>query len=277
MAEVFRRSRVMQAWLAGARYLEKQKSLDSRNIILEIASPQLITAEDRDVIKKVDQALQCENSKRSVLTAAGTIFPQRLYLHHGRPEWYSHYQTIMKRSKAPNTWGTYAMRMIDRTESDGTTFNPLEKIINKLSKVKQQQLSHYKAAYELGVCDPSVDIANEFNGEGFDIPTYNPCLDRNKNRGLPCLSHVTFKLMGDKLDLTAIYRSHYYAERALGNLIGLAQLQEYVAKESGFETGVMTCISTYAKLDNGFGGIRAARKLLSSLPIDELLTTELPA
>jgi len=267
MAEIFRRSRVVQAWLAGTRYLLSQNSLDSRNIILEIASPQLITAEDCNVIKNVDKALKGKNSHRSVLTAAGTIFPQRLYEHHGRPAWYTHYQTIMKRSKAPNTWGTYALRMIDRKESNGTPFNPLEKIINKLSDVKQQK-SRYKAAYELGVCDPNVDIANVLNGEGFDLPTYNPIQDRHKLMGSPCLSHVTFKLMNDKLDLTAIYRSHYYAERALGNLIGLAQLQAYVAKESGFEVGVMTCISTYAKLDNGLGGVKAARSLLKSLPID---------
>lgn len=268
MAEVFPRSRVVKAWLAGARYLANQKSLDSRNIILEIDSPQLITTEDQEVIKKVDQALQGKNPKLSVMTVAGTIFPQRLYKHYGRPDWYEYYQTIMKRSKAPNTWGTYAMRMIDRTGSDGTTpFNPLEKIITKLSDVKQRN-SRFKSAYELGVCDPNFDIANALNGAGFDLPTYDPSKDRNMYMNSPCLSHVTFKLMGDKLDLTAIYRSHYYAERALGNLIGLAQLQEYVAKESGFEAGVMTCVSTYAKLDNGLGGIRSARRLLESLPVD---------
>lgn len=274
MTEVFRRSRVVQAWLAGARYLASQRSLDSRNVILEIATPQLATAEDRDVIKEVDLTLQRKNSKRSVMTAAGTIFPQRLYQRYGRPAWYDNYKAIMVRGMAPNTWGTYAMRMIDRRQDDGTSFNPLEKIIEKLAALQQENLNHFKAAYELGVCDPGVDIANSINGEGFDLPTYNPSLDRHMYMGSPCLSHVTFKLMDGKLDLTAIYRSHYYAERALGNLIGLAQLQRYVAKESGFETGVMTCISTYAKLDEGLGGVRAARKLLESLPIDETLIKE---
>lgn len=277
MAEVFHRSRVVQAWLAGARYLSEQKSLDARNIILEINAPQLLTAVDRSAIRDVDCALQSVNTNRSVMTAAGTIFPYRLYRRYGRPAWYTHYQTVMERSKAPYTWGTYAMRMIERKDQDGRSFNPLEKIIDKLSAVKQGTMGKFKAAYELGICDPHVDIEQAFNGGGFDLPTYNPSLDRNMYLGSPCLSHVTFKLMDGKLDLTAIYRSHYYAERALGNLIGLAQLQDYVSRESGFETGVMTCVSTYAKLDDGLGGIRATRKLLRSLPSDEFTTKEFSA
>ncbi|MCF5775531.1 hypothetical protein GIV40_00315 [Pseudomonas poae] len=274
MTEVFRRSRVVQAWLAGARYLASQKSLDSRNVILEIATPQLATAEDRNVIKAVDLALQRKKRERSVMTAAGTIFPQRIYQCHGRPAWYANYKAIMARGMAPGTWGTYAMRMIERIDTDGTSFNPLEKIIEKLAALREKNLNHFKAAYELGLCDPSVDIDNSYSGEGFDLPTYNPSMDRHMYMGSPCLSHVTFKLMDGKLDLTAIYRSHFYAERALGNLVGLAQLQHYVAKESGFEAGVMTCISTYARLDEGLGGIRAARKLLETLPIDETLIKE---
>ena len=277
MAEVFQRSRVVQAWLAGTRYLSEKKSLDARNIILEINTPQLITAEDRNAIRDVDYALQSVNTSRSVMTAAGTIFPYRLYRRYGRPAWYTHYHTVMERSKAPHTWGTYALRMIERKDHDGRSFNPLEKIIDKLSTVKQGKVGQFKAAYELGICDPNVDIEQALNGEGFELPTYDPHIDRNSYMGSPCLSHVTFKLIDGKIELTAIYRSHYYAERALGNLIGLSQLQDYVARESGFEPGVMTCVSTYAKLDDGFGGIRAARKLLDSLPSDELLTRDLSA
>ncbi|KAB0568424.1 hypothetical protein C9383_09375 [Pseudomonas palleroniana] len=269
MTEVFRRSRVVQGWLAGIRYLASQKSHDSTNVIIEIATPQSATEEDREVIKAVDLALQRKNAQRSVMTAAGTIFPQRIYQRYGRPDWYARYKTVIARGMPSGDWGTYALRMIDRKQDDGTTFNPLDKIIEKLIAVKGKQ--HFKATYELGVCDPSVDIENAFNGIGFELPTYNPAVDRHMYMGSPCLSHVTFKLMDGKLDLTAIYRSHYYAERALGNLLGLAQLQQYVATESGFEPGKMTCVSTYAKLDPGLGGIRPARKLLETLPIDETL------
>lgn len=276
MTEVFRRTRVAQAWLAGIRYLGAQKSLDATNIILEIDCPLRATAEDKFVVDAVNAALQKKNPYRSVMTAAGTIFPQPIYLRYGRPAWYDRYKAIMARGKSPGTWGTYVMRMIERHEAAGESFNPLEKIITKLTALRESKLSQYKAAYELGVSDPHLDLMDPCNGIGFELPTYNPALDRHMYLGSPCLSHVTFKLINERLNMTAIYRSHYYAERALGNLIGLAQLQRYVAKESGFEMGSLTCISTYAKLDDGLGGVRATRQLLASLPVDETLTAKSP-
>lgn len=49
--------------------------------------------------------------------------------------------------------------------------------------------------------------------------------------------------------LTALYRSHYYVYRALGNLYGLAWLQHFVAREVGIEAANLVCHSTMAKLD----------------------------
>lgn len=277
MTEVFKRSCVVQAWLAGIRYLESQNSHDATNIILEIASPQTASKQDRQVVDAVSYALKQRKAARTVMTAAGTIFPQTIYKRYGRPDWYGRYKSIIGRGMAPRSWGTYAMRMIERKDESGATFNPLDKIIEKLIAIRTKDLNKYIAAYELGVCDSAVDLADDFNGCGFDLPTYDPGADRHKYYGSACLSHVTFKLMHGKIDLTAIYRSHHYAERALGNLIGLAQLQHYVAKEAGYNTGTLTCISTYAKLDDGLGGIRATSKLLETFPIDETLIRETAA
>ena len=67
-----------------------------------------------------------------------------------------------------------------------------------------------------------------------------------------------FKLLPeDKVVLTAIYRYHYYIQRALGNLIGLAQLLAFVAEEVGVEIGPLVCHSTYAVLDTEGGWSRA--------------------
>ncbi|MBC9252812.1 hypothetical protein A9179_21315 [Pseudomonas alcaligenes] len=273
MAEVFKRSRVVPAWLAASRHLANRPDQEDRNVILEIASPQEITAEDYRVIAAVNQALQQVRADRTVMTAAGTIFPQRIYQYYGRPQWYEKYEEIIAHGKAKNTWGTYAHRMISRSAPDGTTFNPLEKIIEKLASRKDPAQTQFKAAYELSTTDIGADLFDA----GFELPTYDPAIDRASYMGSPCLSHLTFKMIGDKIDLTAIYRSHYYAERALGNLIGLAQLQGYVAKEAGFETGVLTCVSTHAKLDKGLGGIVSARRLLASSPEDIDVRAAAPA
>jgi len=80
---------------------------------------------------------------------------------------------------------------------------------------------------------------------------------------------LSFKLAASKgtVDLTAVYRSHHYAKRALGNLVGLSQLLHFVSKESGYDPGVLTCVSTLAHLDvSSFGGADAAAALIKRLP-----------
>ncbi len=66
--------------------------------------------------------------------------------------------------------------------------------------------------------------------------------------------HLSIKLDRGKVRLNATYRSHYYVQRLLGNLIGLARLQYFLAHEADLEIGPLTINSTYAKLDPGDGG-----------------------
>jgi hypothetical protein len=90
-----------------------------------------------------------------------------------------------------------------------------------------------------------------------DIPLYRADTDSRRIRGGPCLSHLSFKLMPEgKVMLTAIYRSHYYIQRALGNLLGLAQLLTFVATEVGVDVGSLVCHSTYAVIDTDGGWAR---------------------
>ncbi|MBV9749113.1 MAG: hypothetical protein JO157_09880, partial [Acetobacteraceae bacterium] len=84
--------------------------------------------------------------------------------------------------------------------------------------------------YEVGIHDPSRDT---------------------RWRGGPCLSSLSFKRDEGRLSLTATYRSHHYVARCLGNLIGLGRLLEFVAREAGLAVGPLTCVSTYAEIDNG--------------------------
>lgn len=266
MAVLFEAERAVPAWLAAARHLEKRPSQIDRNLILEIKSPGTVTAEDRAVIKAVDTALRHSTPGLSVDTVAGTIFPAGLYKRDGRPEFYQRYLDVMKRAQKPHTWGTYALRMMRRVARDGkSTYNPLETIVRKLEASKQGR--SYQAAYELGVIDTQYDIADNTNEFGCELPLYEPGSDRNKALNMPCLSHVSFKITDDKVDLTAIYRSQWYGQRALGNLIGLSNLHKFVATESGFDSGVLTCIATHAYLDRDtLGGAQAAKEMLKGFP-----------
>jgi hypothetical protein len=59
--------------------------------------------------------------------------------------------------------------------------------------------------------------------------------------------------------LNATYRSHYYVQRLLGNLIGLGRLQFFLAHEAKLKIGPLTINSTYARLDIGSNNSKNCR------------------
>lgn len=265
--------RIVPTWVAAARYLNKQRpKRQARNLLLEIPNPLELTDDDRATMEKVDEALAPR--ELTLKTVAGTIFPLPMYRKFGRPGYYDKYKAMLERGQAENTWGTYAHRMISRPGKEpGTTINPLDDLVNKLANGGQPQRKDgvkvsFTATYELGVADPEEDLLREPD-EGGDLPTYNPALDRNDWLGLPCLSHLSFKRVpcdgGHAVDLTAMYRSHHYCARALGNLLGLAQLLSFVAEESQLKVGTLSCLSTHAELDvREWGGVASANTILGT-------------
>ncbi|MDI2141299.1 hypothetical protein KBJ94_04570 [Pseudomonas sp. ITA] len=262
MAVLIHGDRIVPAWLEAARHLAGCKENTERNLVLEIASPGVLDAQDRDVIGTVDAALKANCPGLSVQTVASTIFPNSLYKLDNRPAFYESYVNAMAKGQKKGGGGTYALRMIRRVARNGkSTYNPLETLVRKLQASKAGRC--YQAVYELGVIDVEYDL--EDDGFGFELPLYDPAADQNKPRNMPCLSHLSFKVTGGKLDITAMYRSHWYCQRVLGNLVGLNNLHHYVATESGFERGVLTVLSTHALLDvKSFGGAKATKELLNS-------------
>ncbi|WLG56736.1 hypothetical protein PSH77_29505 [Pseudomonas extremorientalis] len=266
MAVLIQADHAVSAWLKAARHLVKCPKYTDRNLILEMKNAGGLNAGDRHIISTVDAALRLGTPGLSIDTVAGTIFPNGLYKRDGHPDFYGKYVDIMSRAKKRGTWGTYALRMIRRVSRDGkSTYNPLEEIVRKLKKAKDGRC--YQAVYELGVVDPEYDIADSPEDFGCELPLYDPAIDKKKPLNMPCLSHLSFKVTAGKLDLTAVYRSHWYGQRALGNLIGLSNLLKFVGKESGFESGVLTCIATHALLDmKSLGGAKATKAMLAAFP-----------
>lgn len=247
MAIPFEGDRIVPVWLKAAKHLATN-GRTGRNLILEIADPGKLTADDRATIALVDKALR-DYCDLSVKTVAATIFPQAMYQRYGRPDFYKEFTDKMAYGKKKGTWGTYALRIFERRAMDPTkTINPVEQIITKLVKATTDG-KPFQSNYELGVVEPSEDLDPEVEF-GCELPTFNVARDGRCVSNLPCLSHLSFKLTDHtQVDLTAIYRSHYYCERALGNLIGLSQLLQFVATESNLTPGTLTCISTHAVLD----------------------------
>lgn len=228
---------IADAWLNGCRYLLKAPQWTDTTVILHVEAPMTVRPQDRAVAAALDSFLASHNSYSSH-TVAETIFPGYEYRRSGAKGVYEIYpeQIYPSIRTLPEVqrWGTYAYRLLRRRDPDGREYNPLEQCISKM----RDRVPKY-AAYEIGF------------GFGFDLATYDDDQDRSARMGGPCLSHLSFKLIGRAVHLTALYRSHFYVQRAYGNLLGLARLLAFVANEAGVTAGTIVCHSTMARLDHG--------------------------
>jgi hypothetical protein len=234
------------AWLQAVNLLVTMRDRCAYNIILDIEDPVALSPADKSVATVLDQFLVSHDAQ-PIATVAGTIFPASHYRQRGAKGVLQDFPKSVY-PKIKKSWGTYAGRMLSRTEQNGQETSPLEVIIGKLRQ-QTRRPGALRAIYEVGL----IDIFAE-------LPIYNPDVDARRTLNQPCLAHLSFKLREDHgLMLTALYRNHYYVERALGNLIGLSQLLFFVAKESGLEPRGLVCHSTFARLD--FDGGWTVREL----------------
>lgn len=216
-----------RAWVAAATAIAR--SGEGYNVVIGVDDPLMFDTLDDRVVGLVDSFLR-EHKQAPVSTVVNTIFPSALYRKFGADHLVAEYRKAYDRLTTKR-WGRYFDRMTRRVDGDGQVYDPLEKIIEKLKKQNGAR-TPYKAAYEL--------------------PLYDPDLDRNRFRDAPCLSFLSFKRHPDRsLSLTATYRNHTYISRCLGNLIGLGRLQAFVAEQADLAVGPLTCISTHAEIDRG--------------------------
>lgn len=227
-----------EAWLEAARKLHDNNG-PLYNLIVEVEEPRLATVSSRAIEEKVDEFLR-QYDCHPIHTVAETIFPAAEYRSGGLEQVYQYPDSVYPHIKKipANRWGTYALRLVRRQIGDGSFFNPLEAVIEKL----RSQLNvngPKRAIYEL---DTSLAVA--------ELKFYDFQEDHNNYMGGQCLSHVSLKLgPNHDLYLTAMYRSQYFMQKALGNFKGLARLQDCIARELGIPVGPFVCHATMAKLE----------------------------
>ena len=238
---------VPEVWVRALRHLYEQPRHQDFDVFLSVASPTELTVADTKVIDRLDRLL-ASNNGANIHTVAETIFPHSDYVREGARGVYETYPTRMKEihaARKDKRWGCYAMRMLSQTDLDGKAFVPLQRLVEKMRKTVK-----YTACYELVPGRPYLgDI-----GDAGDVFLYDPATDRKPYYGnMPCLSLASFKYdrFKNAARLNATYRSHYYIQRALGNMIGLGRLLYFVSRESQLAVGPMTINSTYAVLDTG--------------------------
>jgi hypothetical protein len=228
-----------ETWFSAVQHLSTCSDWEDYNLVLEIRDPMRRNALDQRIEEGVDEFLR-GTGKFPLSTVAETIFPAGEYRRHGPKGVYETYPNDIypKIKRLPELrWGTYAHRLV-RRDAPGGSVNPLKYCVEKI----RRQLagpSVKGACYELSLCDVALDL-----------PLYDPVNDRKNHIGGPCLSHVSLKIMRDRrLALTALYRSHFYVQKALGNLLGLARLQAFVCEQTKLPPGPLVCMSTYATLE----------------------------
>lgn len=64
---------------------------------------------------------------------------------------------------------------------------------------------------------------------------------------------MSLSLQKGVVHMTAIYRNHEFIKRGYGNYVGLGRVLRFVAQQSGWPSGELTCVSASASVGSGAG------------------------
>jgi hypothetical protein len=159
----------------------------------------------------------------NVRDVANTIFPAHTHRNSAtRNDFYTRYARAhaRRRSRFPGSWGTYFERL---TAFGPSRRNQLERAIDSM----RRWTVNHKASIVLHMSSADTDGI--------------------RTRGGPCLQYVQILCPSRAvIDLIAVYRSHDYFGKTLGNLVGLGRLQQFIATETGRQIGCLVCHSVHA-------------------------------
>lgn len=243
-----KRTTISSAWLEALEQLI-QVGGEAVNVAVAIEDP---TAEDPGVRQVLDGFIetvakqQPKQSPYAVVTVANTIFPQALYIARlgraARPHLYEMHRLASRVDRRRNRDGTYFDRLVNWSGPEGQV-NQLDMAIDRLEAARKRG-HRVGNAFELQLSGGL--------GEGLSLPVYQAGRD-NRVMGFPCLSHISLSLFDSRVHMTALYRNHDWISRAYGNYVGLGRLLTFIAREAGFESGELVCVSSHATAEIGRG------------------------
>jgi thymidylate synthase len=208
-----------EAWAAGLEAVLDDVDQHVNHLLIRATQPLPEVPE----IRAACDALLAHLKLQSVDTVRNTIFPYETAIDVPDPEELSaeYLEMYAALKRLGSERGTYFGRVVAYPRADGTTGNQLVETVTKLKAAHSGK--RWTSTYELNI--------------------YNEQKDTNVTRSFPCMSHLAFHLDGERLDCLATYRSHDLIDKAYGNYLGLAQLQEYVAMQAGFVPGELAILA----------------------------------
>jgi hypothetical protein len=262
MAEHVTGTSISDAWVKG---LERLLAGDGEAVNFTVVIDQP-AVEEPAVRKVVDAFIDARRTLRPrsverVSTVANTIFPETWYIERLGEEAETHLYEMelqsraVRRRHAGNRRGTYFERFVAWPGADGATFNQLDQVVQRLRSARLR--GHERGnSYEMGLTTPM--------DEAVAVPVFVGGRDRQVI-GFPCLSHTSFSLQKGVLHLAALYRNHEFIKRGYGNYVGLGRLLRFVAVQSGWPVGELSCTSASVTLGSGAGfGTAAVSELLAA-------------
>lgn len=230
-------------WLHTTLWLAAQPQRKAFHTVTRIAD----ASEDGNVrIHRAATDLLADVHLPGVATVANTIFPAAMAAQ--TPDitaLAARYQRVfpeLKRLDRDNRNGTYFLRLVAYPGATGPV-NQLERIIAALNlelKTDGPKRARYEAAVEAPATIEPVAVG---------APVFEPTQDTSP-MGFPCLSFLSFQHDRSSLHAVAHYRSQWLLQRGLGNYLGIAQLQRYLAGQTGLAAGHLTVVVGHAHADH---------------------------
>jgi hypothetical protein len=209
---------ISEAWAAALETVLDADDQHVNHLLIRATEPLPEVAE----IRAAADSLLADLELQGVDTVRNTIFPYETALDVPDPEEltqeYLDMYPALKSLGSPR--GTYFGRMIAYPRANGSFGNQLVATVDKLTAANTGR--RWKSIYEINI--------------------YNEQKDTRQTRSFPCMSHLAFHVERDRVDCLATYRSHDLIDKAYGNYLGLAQLQEYVAGRAGFVPGELAVL-----------------------------------
>ena len=185
---------LVDAWMQAATILLNDSGGKRKGLTVHISEPSM---PEPNILRNHDAA-RLNSSIKSIADVANTIFPRkgRLWARN-ISEFTEWYRKAYSRRKT-GAWGTYFQRMIDFGPSH---LNQIEQILNGL----RDWGGNHSAAFVIHLSSAELDKPRKIGG--------------------PCLQYLQIGDVGDNhMGMTAVYRSHDYYQKALGNFLGLSRL-----------------------------------------------------
>lgn len=265
-----------EAWLSALEAAEPTRDGRVLHAVLAITDPQSPLTE----VVALNDALLIPRGEHSVDTVANTLFPANFYsppdvdfapylapeqvrqLDAAAEDLYAAYRDMLPDlcTFAGNEHGTYFGRLVSWPGKTSDGYNQLKRRVEQLRSHRKRRESAANAA------DFALEGIAEIESatvEAAGLQIYKS--DDERQMAFPCLVHVDISVVGNRLNLMAVYRHWHLVHKAYGNLIGLTRLLHFLSQQTGYEPGELMIHATVANAELHPFNHKILKKLISDV------------